>query len=206
MSRDKTMNESLKLLLDTAEEMILEKGCRATTLQDIADRAGLTKGAIYHYVKSKDELFGMILEAGLEKTNQRFYESVEKSPGGDEGLQGPMNALSQRIGRVGAADNANTLIFMYLLSNKDKPAVADILKRHYEASIESSTKWIEAGQQHGGIPATIDAKKASRMLALFKNGLQIQRIIGADDHIDEAEVYKFLMSALTHDDGKTDEA
>ncbi|UUZ86481.1 TetR/AcrR family transcriptional regulator [Paenibacillus sp. P26] len=51
-------------------------------MQDIADEAGLTKGAIYHYVKSKDELFAMILEAGMEQTNRRFFESVSGAVAG----------------------------------------------------------------------------------------------------------------------------
>lgn len=196
--QDKSMNPSLKLLLDTAQSMILEKGCRATTLQDIADRSGLTKGAIYHYVKSKDELFALILEAGIADTNQRFYESVARAPSGPKGIQGPLSTLSERLRGAANADNVANLIFFYLLSQKDKPAVAQILKHYYETSIQTSIKWIEVGQRHGAIPAHIDAKQAARMFILFKNGLQVQHIItsGDEDDIDDMEVYSFMLNAL----------
>ncbi|MGO4949786.1 TetR/AcrR family transcriptional regulator [Paenibacillus sp. S25] len=195
--QDKAMNDSLKKLLEIAEEMIMEKGCRATTLQDIADRSGLTKGAIYHYVKSKDELFGMILEAGMEKTNQRFFESVARTPAGPEGIKSPLNTLTERLRNIGSGNSATSLIFIYLLSQQDKPAVAGILKRYHEASILTAKTWIEVGQQNGAIPISIDADRTARMFTVFKNGLQVQHNIVTDgDKINELEIYEFLMNAL----------
>lgn len=197
MQADKTMNPSLRMLLDIAKEMILERGCRATTLQDIADKSGMTKGAIYHYVKSKDELFGLILEAGIEQTNERFFESVEQAPAGPEGLHGPLAALSERLHGATSADNVANLIFIYLLSQKDKPAVAAILKRYYESTIQAGARWIEVGQKAGAIPAHIDAKKAARMFAVFKFGLQVQHILASEeDLIDDREIFQFMMNAL----------
>lgn len=195
--QDKLMNASLKMLLDIAEQMIMEKGCRATTLQDIADRGGLTKGAIYHYVKSKDELFALILEAGLERTNQRFLESVAQASDGPKSINGPMNTLSERMRNIDSTDNASSLVFIYLLSQKDKPAVQSILSRYYESAIQTSKEWIEIGQQHGVIPAHIDAQKAARMFTIFKNGLQVQHIVSPDGgEIDDSDIYGFMVNAL----------
>src|SRR5262249_40586210 len=44
-------------LVKAAVEAIAEKGLHATTLDEIAERAGLTKGAIYDNFRSKEELF-----------------------------------------------------------------------------------------------------------------------------------------------------
>jgi AcrR family transcriptional regulator len=44
-------------LLDAALELTREKGFDRTSLQDIADRAGMTTGAIYGNFKNRDELF-----------------------------------------------------------------------------------------------------------------------------------------------------
>jgi TetR/AcrR family transcriptional regulator, cholesterol catabolism regulator len=43
-------------LLDVAIALFYEKGYENTTLQDIADRMGFTKAAIYYYAKNKEEL------------------------------------------------------------------------------------------------------------------------------------------------------
>src|SRR3954454_10313468 len=44
-------------LLEAARALIREKGHEQTTLEDIAERAGMTTGAIYGNFKNRDELF-----------------------------------------------------------------------------------------------------------------------------------------------------
>ncbi|MGZ7441534.1 TetR/AcrR family transcriptional regulator [Paenibacillus sp. TH7-28] len=195
---DKTMNPTLKLLLETAEEMILEKGCRATTLQDIADRSGLTKGAIYHYVKSKDELFALILESGFEKTNELYFESVAQAASKPADIQGPLNLVSGRMQHAASPDSVSNLIFIYLLSQRDKPAVDDILRRYHETAIRNSATWIEVGKRHGVIPAHIDAKKVAQLFATLKYGLQVQQIVTPDDEVlSDQDIYEFMLNALS---------
>lgn len=64
MSRNKFPEETVSLILEAAQRLFLEKGYERTTIQDIIDNlGGLTKGAIYHHFKSKEE----ILEAVSDK-------------------------------------------------------------------------------------------------------------------------------------------
>ena len=49
-------------LLDAAVELIREKGLYRTTLEEVAKRAGMTRGAIYGNFKNKDELFLAVVE------------------------------------------------------------------------------------------------------------------------------------------------
>src|SRR5579885_1592264 len=44
-------------LLEAARALIREKGHEHTTLEDIAERAGMTTGAIYGNFKNRDDLF-----------------------------------------------------------------------------------------------------------------------------------------------------
>jgi AcrR family transcriptional regulator len=53
-------------LLEVAISLFYEKGYAHTTLQDIADRMGFTKAAIYYYAKNKEELLVEIYEAIVE--------------------------------------------------------------------------------------------------------------------------------------------
>ena len=49
-------------LLAAAREVLREKGYERTTLQDVAERAGMTSGAIYGNFKNRDELFIALAE------------------------------------------------------------------------------------------------------------------------------------------------
>src|SRR5262245_44632150 len=68
-------------LLETARRVFLERGYHRSTLDDIADAAGFTKGAVYARFKSKDELFLALYD---EWVDQRIadlgrYETPPKS-------------------------------------------------------------------------------------------------------------------------------
>lgn len=57
MARNKYPEITVEKILETAQRLFLEKGYDNTTIQDIVDGlGGLTKGAIYHHFKSKEEI------------------------------------------------------------------------------------------------------------------------------------------------------
>lgn len=49
-------------LLDAAQRLMLAKGFVATTVDDICEAAGLTKGSFFHYFDSKEDLAGATLD------------------------------------------------------------------------------------------------------------------------------------------------
>lgn len=57
MARNKYSEETVSLILDTAQRLFIKKGYEHTTIQDITDNlGGLTKGAVYHHFSSKEEI------------------------------------------------------------------------------------------------------------------------------------------------------
>lgn len=57
MARNKYPEVTVEKILEAAQHLFLEKGYDNTTIQDIVDElGGLTKGAIYHHFKSKDDI------------------------------------------------------------------------------------------------------------------------------------------------------
>ncbi|NLZ46859.1 MAG: TetR/AcrR family transcriptional regulator [Clostridiales bacterium] len=57
MARNKYPEVTIEKILDVAQRLFLEKGYDGTTIQDIVDElGGLTKGAIYHHFKSKEDI------------------------------------------------------------------------------------------------------------------------------------------------------
>ena len=52
-------------LLAAALDLFVEKGFAATRLDDVAARAGVSKGTVYLYFPSKDELFKAVIREGI---------------------------------------------------------------------------------------------------------------------------------------------
>jgi AcrR family transcriptional regulator len=58
--RDKQKAETFTDILRSAEELFMEQGFEKTSMRQIAEHSGLTKGAIYHHFKSKEDLLERI--------------------------------------------------------------------------------------------------------------------------------------------------
>ncbi len=61
-----------ELILHAAQEIFLSKGFEQTTIEDIADKAELSKGALYLYFKSKEDLYVAVFLHGLDKLYQQM--------------------------------------------------------------------------------------------------------------------------------------
>lgn len=61
-----TQEERHLQILDAAVKVVAEKGFWGMSLQDIADEIGITEAALYHYIKSKDDLLRMVLAEGYD--------------------------------------------------------------------------------------------------------------------------------------------
>ena len=69
MARNKHPEETVNLILDTAFDLFMEKGYEHTSIQDLLNNlGGLSKGAIYHHFKSKEDILEAVTDRISEKT------------------------------------------------------------------------------------------------------------------------------------------
>ena len=74
MSRQKDPETRKNEIIQVAEELFLEKGYEDTTVDDILQRTGLSKGGFYHHFKSKNEVFMSI----IDKITDQSVQSIEE--------------------------------------------------------------------------------------------------------------------------------
>lgn len=71
MARNKHPEETVRLILDVSFRLFMEKGYEHTSIQDIIDNlGGLSKGAIYHHFKSKEEILVAVTDRMTAESNQ----------------------------------------------------------------------------------------------------------------------------------------
>jgi AcrR family transcriptional regulator len=86
VNRDKKRSE----IAQKAIALLAKKGFQATTIQDIADAAGLGKGTIYHYFKTKEEILLVVSEELFQEKERSFGAALLR-------LNEPMEKLSVLI-------------------------------------------------------------------------------------------------------------
>ena len=72
MARNKHPEETVEKILRVSLKLFQEKGYEATTIQDIVDALGMSKGAIYHHFKSKADIMDLLSE--------RYYQNLSWFP------------------------------------------------------------------------------------------------------------------------------
>lgn len=98
MARNKYPEETVNLIIETAGRLFVEKGYEHTSIQDIIDNlGGLSKGAIYHHFRSKEDILTAVTDRmtesseillrqirddktlkGREKLQKIFYASINR--------------------------------------------------------------------------------------------------------------------------------
>lgn len=69
MARNKYPEETVRKILEISQRLFLQKGYDQTSMQDIIDELGMSKGAIYHHFKSKACI--------LEQISDAFYGDMK---------------------------------------------------------------------------------------------------------------------------------
>jgi AcrR family transcriptional regulator len=83
-------SETRARIQHVARELFTQKGVQRTSLQDIADRLGITKPALYYHFRSREDLVRSIVEPLIEE-GERFvadYENGADRPTAQELVEG----------------------------------------------------------------------------------------------------------------------
>lgn len=69
-------NDVAEQIIDAADNLFAKYGFRKTTLEDIASSLGKRKTAVYHYFKSKDEIFTKVVEKKVSVLEQALSSAI----------------------------------------------------------------------------------------------------------------------------------
>lgn len=117
--RERERLERRQSILTAAYELFVEKGYDATTMDDIAERAELSKPTLYAHFKNQDELYLVIVAEGLLPLEQTFRKIIARKNGVEEKIKALYIALSRyyldyqefyRLGELFYQDNVRRKI------------------------------------------------------------------------------------------------
>lgn len=139
-------------LVKCATKLFAERGFERTSVQSVVDAAGVTKGAMYHYFDSKDDLLYEIY-GGLLRTQIAQLERVASA---DRPLEERIRQATVDVVETSIANFDDTKIFWRSLHqlHPDKQAQVRAERRRYH---ERFRDLIEEGQETGEFRTDIPA-------------------------------------------------
>ncbi|GAB3082214.1 TetR/AcrR family transcriptional regulator [Micromonospora schwarzwaldensis] len=163
--RTRRREDTRQRLFVAAVDLIAEQGFSATTVDDIAARAGVAKGTVYYNFESKTVLFEELLRHGIGLLTAEFRAAVDGLPP-REALAALVRAELDYIRRYRAF--AQLLLSEMWRTNREWQQTLRLLRGE---AIEVIAETVRAGVDSGDLPADLDVRTASS--ALFGVGLVV---------------------------------
>lgn len=177
-----TKEEALKTrqkLVETAIDLFYERGVSATTLEHIAEAAGLTRGALYWHFENKRDLISGV----HEHFHMSILETINKELGNEDNppLERIKNSWRQFL--LGLARNQMYLkvlsIFMFKCDYSGD--LAGLLTQQREKKAQARaliTACFQMAIDRGDLPATQPAELLTQCQMCFMHGIIAEYIMG----------------------------
>src|SRR6266705_3058397 len=164
--------EARSRILDAANKVFAEKGYHEATMDDIAKRLGVSKGAIYLYFPSKEDLF-----EAMVKTAPQAFKEILYSSFGDEA--DPVQSATQFFDKMLKLSASNPGLSFEILSEASRnPTLKRILKQNHEEYEEVLTSFLAEGQKRRFVGDNLDIRPLANSLIALWNGLETLLVSG----------------------------
>ncbi|WP_289138458.1 TetR family transcriptional regulator [uncultured Brevibacillus sp.] len=191
---DEYKNQKKTMLLQAAKSVFLAKGYTKTTMQDVMDEAGISRGALYAYFDNVEHLYMELLQFE-DQVNVLFF-----SPNDDETSwqqitnwvhkqQKEMEQIEQTL------TQANSEYFLSIRDSKKQEGETYSTTR-YDRIVNALTVLFQSGTKKGELQPRLPAEMISRYLVSFIDGLMLDTAHLGAEKTRVAEQMEALLFSL----------
>jgi AcrR family transcriptional regulator len=172
-------------ILSVAREVFSQEGYGAASMSHIAARLGGSKGTLYNYFRSKEELF----EADIQDRCSSYAQSIF-GPTPDSGdVREILTALADRILNLALSDESTAFYTLVVSEAQRAPAIG---RAFYESGprncIERVAAVLDRARADGQIVTDDCTQAAQDFLSLIHGGLHFKRILNVIDRPSAKEM------------------
>lgn len=179
MGRNKQLNMEMKeqrraKILSGALKLFSIRGLAGTKISDIATETGMSQGLVYHYYKSKEQIYTALIASAFERLNHACSELEKKTGTAVEKIDSAINGLLQGIFENEDTSRYHLLVAQATASESIPEEARQAIIKQNRLPYEVIGKILKQGQQEG----TIREYPVEELSVLFWtaiNGLAIYR-------------------------------
>jgi len=190
-------------IIDAAEKVFFSQGLEHATMDDVAVKAELSKGTLYLYFKSKEELYLAIHLRGNQILKSMFEAAVSRFPTGIEKVRAVGRAYLEFYKKYPDYFHAMIYYESHNFDYQDTESIASQCMKLGAATLEILIEAIEYGKQDGTIRSDIDSKKTAVSLWGQSTGIiQItalkEFILISNHEIRSEEIIEYTFDLIYH--------
>jgi len=156
--------EARRTILETAGAVFARKGYVNSTMDDVAKALGVSKGAVYQYFSSKDQLFKELCSVTANMVAERLGDAFA-GPDLRKSAEGYMNMELDKFEKRG-------LVMFEAIAQapRDKP-IAEVVGNNYTVVLGVMTRFLEALKQKGNLSQHFESSRAAELLIALRHGV-----------------------------------
>ena len=180
LTREEKKAQTRERLIEAAAKVFAEKGFAATSLDEVADAAGLTKGAVYSNFENKEDLVRAVLEA--HQNRQSGIRDIATAAGTLEEQQ----AIAGRLFSKSVSEERDAFLLLldfttYALRN---PALHEDFLARNRAGRKVIADML-AENPGGGELFKTDVDRAALIFQAIGNGIALEKLVDPEGVPDD---------------------
>jgi len=184
-------------VLRAASRVFAKKGFAAAKINDIAREAGLSHGLVYHYFRTKDDVFAAILETKIEDMRRAMQEDDARAGTATDRLRA---SLGRWLNRTLEEPEMGLMIAQAMLSDSLSPAIREMLAEHTRESFGESVARIGLGQRRGEIGKHASAEELASSLMCVMRGMALASVVHVGVPFTPPSVETVMRLLVTQED------
>lgn len=158
-----------QLIVQTARRIFMEKGYKDVTMKDIVEACGISRGGLYLYFNSVEEVFLAVMCAEEEETDDVFSKELPEEATAADVLMIFLKEQKKEILRH--KEDLSVAVYEYYFASpmmgEENP-----LKGRFKEAADALTQLIEMGIANGEF-YDVDARMAANNIMFVLEGLRI---------------------------------
>lgn len=170
MATHKSSKESIDKIIRAARRLFASKGYANASLEEIAQAAGFTKGAVYHFFRSKEALLLTLLKDIEERSVAQTASELERMVGVPAMDKLVRFSTLQARWAVRNADDLAVLMWVSIESAQRKSAVREQVLSIYGRMEAVLTRMVDEGIANGEFPDDLPVKDTVTWIVAIHDG------------------------------------
>ena len=183
-----------KYILDTARKVFVEKGFKSVTMKDIVEACEISRGGLYLYFESTDQILMEVLQMEADETDDVFTEQIAREYTAADILT--LFLKEQKKELLQNKDNLTVAVYEYFFAHKptDKN---NMLRRQFDAGVKVIEKLIETGIDSGEFYCE-NPKGAAANIMYVLEGLKINaQTFGITEKMVDEQLLYIMQGLIT---------
>ncbi len=183
-----------KYILDTARKVFVEKGFKNVTMKDIVEACEISRGGLYLYFESTDQILMEVLQVEADETDDVFTERIAKEDTAADILT--LFLKEQKKELLQNKDNLTVAVYEYFFAHKSTDK-NNMLRKQFDAGVRVIEKLIEAGIASGEFYCE-NPKGAAANIMYVLEGLKINaQTFGITEKMVDEQLLYIMQGLIT---------